>query len=299
MKKRIISKKVVQQQSEPEDIQVMTQAPQESVTVKIKRNGPYACWGIEVSKTVPVPEDGDSDQILMDLIDSLTSKVQEYSESEYVQSIEIADVVEEEIDYDNQAPPTGEYDAPEASGEQVEEGITEDEIREMDKKSLLAFIKENGIDVDPKEFKKVADLAEAVIEALSDGGEEVTDDGEGADDSGEETTEDDIREMDRETLIDFIKENDLGVNPKEYKKTSDLADAVIEQISSSDLTSEEVLEMTKAELLELIKEQDLSVDPKKFKKLADLAQAVVDELFEEGTGEEDFGDFDSTDFGEE
>ena len=104
------------------------------------------------------------------------------------------------------------------SEEGEEETVDEETIRGMDRKELIEFIKDNDLGVDPKEYKKLADLQEAVIEQISEAGEE------------EGLTSDDVMEMDSEQLIELIKENELGINPKKYKKTSELAEAVCEEL---------------------------------------------------------------------
>lgn len=50
--------------------------------------------------------------------------------------------------------------------EEDEEEITEDDVEAMDKKELISLVEEMELDIDPKDYKKVEALREAVSEAL-------------------------------------------------------------------------------------------------------------------------------------
>lgn len=258
---------------------------QDTITVKIRKGTEYSKEAIEIGRTISITEDDDANEKIGELIGELDGIAEEYI---------------------GQFAATGGYEESEEKesedGDEEESGddeIDEDAIRAMGKVELKKFIKDNDLEVDPSEYKKLDDLKDAVIEALSEGGEEEEADNESeGDEEGDEVDEETIRGMDRKELVAFIKENDLGIDPKEYKKLSDLQDAVIEQISENGeeegLTSEEVMEMDREQLIELIEENELDINPKKFKKTSDLAEAVCEKLFEE-----DAGDFDDTDFEEE
>ena len=60
-----------------------------------------------------------------------------------------------------------ELDVDNDNNDNNDDAVTEDEIREMGKKALLAFIKENDLDIDDDEWKKVDDLRTLIIEMLA------------------------------------------------------------------------------------------------------------------------------------
>lgn len=103
----------------------------------------------------------------------------------------------------------------EAADEDEEEGVTEEEIRAMSLADLKAFIKENELEIETKGLK-LADLREAVIEALSgdeDAEEEAAED-EDADEEAEEeaegVSEDDLKKMKLEELQALCEEWEIG-----------------------------------------------------------------------------------------
>ncbi len=103
--------------------------------------------------------------------------------------------------------------------------LTEDEIMEMKKPELLQLIEDEGLDVDPSDYKQIAKLREAVCDAYFDGG-----------DGGCGYTEDEIMEMDREGLIQLIEDENLDIDHKarKFKKTSVLAEEVCSIVLSDD-----------------------------------------------------------------
>lgn len=108
---------------------------------------------------------------------------------------------------------TADDDGSEGDGD-GEEGdeVTEEEINAMDRKQLEAFVEENGIEVDPSDFKKTpADLKKfkaAVVEAVASG-----DDGE----EGDGYTQEELEELEEDDLKAIFKEWDLGAYPKGTK----------------------------------------------------------------------------------
>ena len=256
----------------------------DAVSVTVKRGGQYGSWGISLSQTKSYTDE-DPDELMDELIAKLDAKADEYLEAKGF-SIEVPEGEEgvEAGEDDADSIHTAD-DADDDDGEEV----TEEMIREMDRDELVAFIEENGLEVNPKKFKKTAALADAVIAAMP---EEDADDDD-ADDDDAEVSEDDIRAMDRPELIAFIKDNDLDVDPKKFKKLPALVEAVVAALpdDSEELTEEAVREMDREELIALIKSEELSVNPKKFKKTPALADAIIEELFAEDDGVE--GDDDS------
>lgn len=242
----------------------------DSVSVKIARGGDYGSWKYEVQATKIVSSDE-----MMEAIDELTEQLQEKMDG-YVESLGGNPVEKEEVYYARaeDVVPDG-FNNVEQTPD-TDEGVTEEQIREMDRKELVALIKELELDVNPKEYKKVGDLIEAVLELLkSDDGAESTDT---ADDG---ISEEQIREMNRRELMILISEYSLDVDPKEYKKIGDLIEAVLSAMGAAegDVPSEdEIREMDMDELKELIDTQSLDINVRKYKKAADLAEKVIEEL---------------------
>jgi len=263
----------------------------ETVSVKIKKTGEYASWGIELMHSIELQGDEDASNVIDGMIETLEMKCVEFADKHSILTDRDIDTSEEEFI----------EETPEEIEDPEEEllDLDEDGVREMNRKDLIALIKEQELEVDPKDFKKLPDLVEAVLEALfppEESEEESEEETEEESEEGE-LTEDAVREMDRKELIELIKEQELEIDPKEFKKTSELTDAVIEALFAEDITPDAVREMDKTELLELIKSEELDIDPKKFKKVDALAEEVISLLFEDSTeedpSEEEFGDFDS------
>lgn len=264
----------------------------DTVSVRIKKSGPYGVWGIDIGRTVAVGEN-DPNELIDELIGDLDAIASGYAEQ--FPAVETVGECCSSSDAEPLEPEEVNNVEPDDSGD----GVTEEDIRGMDKKELVKFIKEMELDIDPKEYKKVGDLADAVIEALS---EEQSEPEPEVDDSNEAVSEEDIRNMSKKELLEFIKENDIDIDPKEYKKFSELVDAVVELINSEpgdEITPDAIRDMGRTELIDLIDEQELEVKAKDYKKTSELAEAIIAEMFDESTGADDFDNFDSTDFNEE
>ena len=167
------------------------------VSVKIKKATEYSRQGIEISRSVTLSEDDDPKEVINNLIVELDETAEEYI-GQFEGSEEVVDESEEVVEEG------------EEEGEEEEE-VTAEDIQGMSKAELLSFIKENGIDVNPKDFKKLADLAEAVIAEVFSSEEEGEEESEG-EEEGEEVTAEDIRAMGRAELIQFIKDNGIGID---------------------------------------------------------------------------------------
>jgi len=305
MKKKIVSKIESPVVNDEQDAPVLLKATAaETVSVKIKRAGEYGSWGIELFHSKAVLEDKTAEETLDEIIDTLNAKVDLYVENaitKYNPATETGEVPDPEETPD-----------PEASGE--EDVLTEEDVLAMTKAELIILIAEQELDTNPKDYKKQADLAKAIVEVLF--GEEGVEEGSDADadaGEGEEITPDMIREMERPELEQLIKDSEeLDINPKKFKKTSELAEAIIEACfpaeeagadadagegEGDEISPEMVREMERPELVDLIKSEELKIDPKKFKKTADLAEAIITELFvDEESGES--SDWEDTDFGD-
>lgn len=310
MKKKIVSKIESPVVNEEQDapVELLKAAAAETVSVKIKRGGEYGSWGIELFHSKAVQEGKTAEETLDEIINTLSAKMDLYVENAFPEiTVEPAETTGE-----TSLPDTQEETAvPETESEE----LTEEDVLAMTKAELIILIAEKELDINPKEYKKQADLAKAIVEVLF--GEEVAAE-EGAGEEGDELTPDMIREMERPELEQLIADSeDLDINPKKFKKTSDLAEAIIEACfaeetdsvlsdgtasdsgegEGEEMTPEMIREMERPELVDLIKNGELTIDPKKFKKTADLAEAIITELFvdEEASGGSDWED---TDFGD-
>lgn len=307
MKKKIVSKIESPVVNEEQDapVELLKAAAAETVSVKIKRGGEYGSWGIELFHSKAVIEGKTAEDTLDEIIDMLHAKVNLYVENNS------EPVAEPEEAASNDAEETPD---PEASGE--EDVLTEEDVLAMTKAELIILIAEQELDINPKEYKKQADLANAIVEVLF--GEEGAAEGseESAGEEGDELTPEMIREMERPELEQLIKDSeDLDINPKKFKKTSDLAEAIIEACfteeaadgaeegaadgaEGEEISPEMIREMERPELVDLIKSEELKIDPKKFKKTSDLAEAIITELFVDEEDSSAGGDWEDTDFGD-
>lgn len=306
---KIVKKPAVEKPTVEEVESVLVSGASETVSVKIKRAGEYGIWGIEILRSVQVPDGKTCEEVMDESISIIQDKIDKYI-TEIDFSVPEGQTPDPEANefVSSYALPVPEPE--EESGSDEEVAVTEDTIRAMSKSELITLVADEDIDVDVKKYKKAADLAQAIIDVVF-AGEEA---GSEEDGEEEEITEDAIREMDREELAALIEEHELDVDPKEYKKLGALIEAVIaaafpdeEETTEGEesgeeegvLTEDDVRAMDKEEIIALIKEESIPVNPKDYKKLADLINAVVEELFTDeessGEGEEEDG-WKDTDF---
>jgi hypothetical protein len=222
----------------------------------IPGEGEYESQKVSVLVSAPTYEEASA------AVDSFMVTEFEKSSEQFAQFRAASDAAADEVGTDTSDElEEGEEEAEGEEGEGEEEGdITEEDIRAMDRKTLSAFISENDIEVDPADYAKTKsgtkEMAEAVIEALTEPEEgedgEEDEDGEEAEEDGEEEAEgeeeeaeideDAIRAMDRSELIAFNKENSLGVKTKEFPKLKALQDAIIEALTPEEDEGEEEAE---------------------------------------------------------
>ena len=274
----------------------------ETISVKLKQGGEYGVWGIEIMHSKQLAEGDNASDVIDEITTMISEKIQAYTSTAAttVNHTPEPDWSKPEVDSSNVDATTTEDDGTE---------VTEEMIREMDKAELLAFIKDNEIPVNPKEHKKIADLVEAVVAVCFPPEEGSSEDAQNGYENA--VTEEQIREMSMEELVEFIKENEIDVPYQKTKKLSILVEMVIEACfpeepvdetvaegtgEEGNLTPDAVREMDKDELLALVKQEKLKFDLKKFKKIADLAEAVIAELFEVKEGEDEASPFDDTEF---
>ena len=314
----------------------------DTISVKIKKNTQYSSDGIELLHSHQLTDGENVDETFTFMIDRLSGIANAYIE-QFVELSEPQEVQHEEPEPDELTkrrvllmdrdellevikqfelgvnpkkikklaelrdavadvlfPETTEGTEEADTAEGTEEaGITEDQIREMERDELVALIDANELDINPKKYKKIADLAEAIIALMQQAGAE-----EGVEEGGEGITEDQIREMERDDLIALIDGNELDINPKKYKKTADLAEAVIAAVQAANdeggaddentLTVEKIREMDRDELEELINTHELDINPKKYKKVEELVEKIIEVMSVDS--EEVKSEFDDTDF---
>ena len=136
------------------------------------------------------------------------------------------------------------------------------------------------------------------VDSTNNAEDDDDDDNEGDDD---DITADDINGMKKAELAELIDDEELDVDPADFKgkgALDNLREAVAEAMELDDEEDDEedegyteaaVLKMKKAELVEIIEENELDVKPdsKKLAKIGKLRQAVIDALEEEDLLEED------------
>jgi len=103
----------------------------------------------------------------------------------------------------------------ESEEEEEEEGLTLEDLNNMTKKNeLKQVIKDNDLDIDASEYKKVNDLREAIADAL-----DLTDEEEEEEEEEPEVPAfDDIMAMAKKDLKEVIEEHELDVDPDDHKK---------------------------------------------------------------------------------
>jgi len=199
----------------------------------------------------------------------------------------------------------GEEGGEEEEGEEGdEEELTYEDLQAMTKKKdLKEVIEDNDLETDPKNYKKVDELREAIAEELGfteseeeEGGEE-----EGGEEEGGEEglTYEDLEKMTKKKdLKTVVEEYELEVDTSQ--KVADLRQEIAEKLElvapeeeeggeEGELTLEDLNAMTKKkDLKEVITDNDLETDPADYKKVDDLRQAIAEELgFVEEEGEEE------------
>ena len=151
---------------------------------------------------------------------------------------------EEEQEDEEEKTEDEEDEEEEESGE-----YSEEEIFSMKKSDLTDLIEEEGLDIDPSEYKKLGDLKKVVWDALQEEEEGEEEEEEGEEEEEEEETPqvksadevlwDEISSMKKKELEKLIKDNDLNIDPGEYKKISELKKAVFEGMTEEEEEEEE------------------------------------------------------------
>jgi len=168
--------KVIKKKPEPK-MDELTITPMETVSVKIKAATEFSKEAIEIFVARQQSANKDTGETIDALIALIQDKVNDYAheqnfygeevedEVEVGEDEEVEEVKEEEVedeeDFDE------DEDEEEESEEEVdEELLTEEDILAMNKPKLIELIEDEGLDIDPKEYKKLADLKQAIIDEL-------------------------------------------------------------------------------------------------------------------------------------
>ena len=148
------------------------------LTVSIGISSDYGKEKISLSLSENVREDADPMELADKIYGLLEVKMEEQfailqgedtpEDSEY----ETEEETEEDEEFDEEE----EVEETKEESDEEEEEISEEDILAMKKPELLDLIKEEELDIDLKKCKKIADLRDAVIDALFE--EEIEEDGE-------------------------------------------------------------------------------------------------------------------------
>lgn len=154
---------------------------------------------------------------------------------------------------------------------------TEAEISKLSKKKLLALIEEEGLDVDNADTLNVAELRTAVNAELFEEEGEVASEEE--DSSDESYTEEDIRGMNKASLLELVAEEVLEIEGVKKLKVPELKNAVVAAyFDEGGATEEELAALSKKELLEFVSSHELDIDGADGMKKKALASAVLEAM---------------------
>ena len=147
------------------------------LTVSIGISSDYGKEKVGLSLSENVREDADP----MELADKIYGLLEVKMEEQFaiLQGEDTPEDSEYETDdeFEKEEEETEETEEEETEeSDEEEEEISEDDIKAMKKPELLDLIKEEELDIDLKKCKKIADLRDAVIDALFE--EEIEEDGE-------------------------------------------------------------------------------------------------------------------------
>lgn len=189
----------------------------------------------------------------------------------------------------------------EAMGEEVPDSEMDIDLEEMIGKRV-------GIVIEMEEYKGVDKPKMVDYYSLEDAGEaDVKDEKKGKkkgakEEDADKKTKDEIEDMDRDDLEEFIKENGMSVDPDDYKKDKKLLAAVIEELEEGNyfeepkkekggkkdkkakklekLAKSDVEDMDQKELEDVNDKYELGLDLDEIKSLRKMVKAVVDALEE-------------------
>jgi len=122
-------------------------------------------------------------------------------------------------------------------GNKVEKDEDEEEVRgnknskgsldDMTRKELKVFIEENKLDIDAGDYDEKEDLVNDIKEALKDKETDEEDDAPSfKEDDYSGITEDEVDDMNRKGLKEFIEKNKIGIDIDDYETKDELKEAV-------------------------------------------------------------------------
>jgi hypothetical protein len=215
---------------------------------------------------------------------------------------ELRKLVQDELDADD----TDDDDDDDGGDDDADDdnGTEEVELDEMSKKELLVVVKDNDLKVKGASRLPVDELREQIAEQLeSDDDADDDSDDDDDDDSDDNDNDDNFDDMDKDELIQFIKDNELEISVKKAKKMKE--DALRELVEDTwdvddddDDDAPDLDEMDKDELLEYIKDEELDIGistKKAKKKKASALRALIQETLDEDDSDDSDDDGDDDD----
>lgn len=174
--------------------------------------------------------------------------------------------------------------------EEEEDGddtYTEADLKKLTKAKLVDLIEEEELEIEDASKLKKADLIEAILEAMSN--------------EGEELTYAEVMAMDSDELDEVCNDNDIDRPKKKVRKDEDKYRAYVveeleleedeeeeeEEEEGEDLTYEAVMGMSIEELDEICEDNDISPPKKATRKVKKYRAWVVEELELEDDEEEE------------
>ena len=146
------------------------------LTVSIGISSDYGKEKISLSLSENVREDADPMELADEIYGLLEVKMEEQFAILQGEGTPEDSEYEADDEFEKEEEETEETEEEETEESDEEEEISEDDIKAMKKPELLDLIKEEELDIDLKKCKKIADLRDAVIDALFE--EEIEEDGE-------------------------------------------------------------------------------------------------------------------------
>lgn len=169
--------------------------PMTTLAVKVKAGGEYGSWGSEYFLSKQVPADSDLDAAFDEMTELVQGKLDAYVEQNAPEMDE--EVVEDdydpaqEVDTSEEDEVTESFGDEEPAGDEEGEEITEDDIKKMTKKEIVALVKDEGLDdFDISGYKNIASLRKGFIEYLFSEEEEGVEGDEG--DEGDDWNSEDF-----------------------------------------------------------------------------------------------------------
>jgi acyl carrier protein len=164
------------------------------------------------------------------------------------------------------------------------------DLEKMDLKALLAYAKENDIEIPKKDAKKADKVREIIEEAIGD-----------VDDDEEDDGEIDLDGMSLKDMLALAKENEIKISKKDAKDEDKVREILTEALVDDDEDDSEeddddsddedddvdLDSMSLKELLAYAKENEIEI-PKKDAKKADKVRELIEAAMEEDEeGDED------------